>query len=107
MIILEYYFVYLATNRYNKVLYVGMANNLVRRMKEHKSGKFENSFTKKYNINKLAYFERLNNKHEAANREKQLKGLLRAKKLQLIKKFNPELSGLSKYFYLPWDPSLA
>lgn len=80
MIIIEEYFVYSATNKYNRVFYVGMTNNLARRMHEHKIGKFENAFTEKYQIGELAYFEKLNNKHQAANRERQIKELLRAKK---------------------------
>ncbi len=64
-------------------------------------------FTKKYNINKLVYFEQLDNKHKAANREKQLKGLLKKKKLQLISLLNPDFKDLSIIFSLPWDPSLV
>lgn len=101
MITLEDYYVYIATNKYNTVFYIGMTNNLVRRMHEHKIGKFKNAFTLKYKIHKLVYFEKLNNKHKAANREKQLKGLLRSKKLELIKSFNPKFRDLSEMWQLP------
>lgn len=89
------------------MLYVGMTDNLIRRMNEHKTGKFRNSFTVKYNISQLLYFEKLNNKHAAAIREKQLKGWIRAKKIELIKILNPRFKDLSENWYITRDPSLA
>lgn len=56
---LHIYYVYILTTRYNKMLYVGVTNNLIRRVSEHKNGMNE-SFTKKFNINKLVYFEIFN-----------------------------------------------
>ena len=83
------YSVYIMTNSKNKVLYTGVTNNLVRRCHEHKNG-FIKGFTKKYNINKLVYYEIFDNIEEAIKREKQIKTITRAKKESLINGFNPE-----------------
>ncbi len=66
------YYVYILTNKTNKVLYVGVTNNLMRRMYEHKN-KLIVGFTKKYNLVKLVHFESTNDIHSALVREKQLK----------------------------------
>jgi putative endonuclease len=71
------YFVYIMTNR-SKTLYTGMTNNLERRVLEHKEKK-NRGFTKKYNIDRLVYFEETNDVNEAIAREKQIKGWLRKK----------------------------
>lgn len=81
------YFVYIATKRTNTI-YVGVTNDLVRRMHEHRS-KLIPGFTEKYNIDKLVYYELFNDINEAIMREKQLKGGSRAKKVALIEKKNP------------------
>jgi putative endonuclease len=81
------YYVYIITNK-SKTLYVGMTNNLNRRMFEHKN-KIIEGFTKKYNIDKLVYFETFTNAYEAIRREKQIKGWLRIKKINLIEEMNP------------------
>jgi putative endonuclease len=81
------------TTKYNKVLYIGMCNNLVRRVNEHKN-KINDGFTKKYNINKLVYFEYFDNVEAAIGREKQLKGWKRDKKIKLISEKNPEWKDL-------------
>jgi putative endonuclease len=91
------YFVYILTNKTNKVLYIGVTDNLVRRIYEHKS-KLINGFTKKYNLTKLVYFEITNDVYQAIKREKQLKNWHRDWKLNLIQKFNPEWKDLSKEF---------
>lgn len=91
---MQNYYVYIMTNK-SKTLYVGMTNNLSRRMYEHKS-KSHKGFTSKYNINKLIYFEELGSKVEAIKREKQLKGWLRSKKVKLIEEQNPQWRDLSK-----------
>jgi putative endonuclease len=88
------YFVYIATNFTNNVLYVGVTNNLERRFAEHKSKNFE-GFTKKYNINKLVYFENFYSPLEAIAAEKRIKGWLRIKKVRLIAESNPEFRDLS------------
>ena len=76
----RYYCVYIATNKFNTVLYTGVTNNLLRRMYEHKK-KLVSGFTEKYNINKLVWFEVYEDIKEAINREKQIKGGSRNKKI--------------------------
>ena len=74
------YYVYLATNKRNTVLYNGMNNDIIRRIYEHKN-KLINGFTKKYNVTKLVYFESFDTPQEAIIYEKKIKGWLRKKKL--------------------------
>ncbi len=81
------------TNKYNTVLYVGVTNDLVRRVYEHKN-KLVKGFTAKYNIVKLVYYEIHEDIKEAIKREKQIKGWLRAKKEELIKTMNPSWKDL-------------
>jgi putative endonuclease len=83
------YFIYILTNKTNNVLYTGMTNSLMRRTWEHKAGLI-GGFTKKYNIDKLVYFESFNNPLEAIKREKQIKAGSRKKKIDLINKLNPD-----------------
>ena len=73
------YYVYLLTNWNNKVMYVGMTNNLERRVYEHKN-KLVNGFTKKYNVNKLVYFEESSDVNAVLSREKEIKKWRREKK---------------------------
>ena len=82
-------YVYILTNPYHTVLYIVVTNNLVRRISEHKAGAVE-GFTKKYNVNKLVYFETSPDIKQAIEREKQLKAGSRAKKMALINEMNPE-----------------
>ncbi len=82
------YCVYIMTNNKNTVLYTGVTNNLTRRVSEHKHG-LGGSFTRKYNIKKLVYYEVGDNVHLAIEREKQIKGGSRLKKVQLINSLNP------------------
>ena len=88
------YFVYIVTNKSNKVLYIGVTNNLERRMFEHKN-KMINGFTKKYNLTKLVYFEETSDVRSAIEREKQLKNWHRDWKIKLITDFNREWKDLS------------
>ena len=74
------YCVYIMTNAHNRVLYTGVTNQLARRVYEHKNG-LGGSFTKKYNVHKLVYYEVGDNIHAAIAREKQIKGGSRQKKL--------------------------
>jgi len=90
---MERYFVYILTNKYNKVLYVGVTNNLIRRVYEHKN-KLVNGFTSKYNVNKLVYYESFPSVFDAIKREKEIKGWKREKKVALINSFNPEWKDL-------------
>ncbi len=89
------YCIYLLTNANHIVLYIGVTNNLARRVAEHKAGAHE-GFTKKYNVHKLVHFETHPDIKAAIDREKQLKAGSRAKKLALITASNPaweELAG--------------
>jgi putative endonuclease len=81
------------TNIYNTTLYIGVSNNLERRVYEHKQGKVE-GFTKEYKLRKLIYYEEYKDIKEAIAREKQLKNWHRDWKLNLIGKVNPELKDL-------------
>ena len=88
-----------------KTLYVGMTNDLERRVLEHKSG--ASAFTKRYNINRLVYYEESPDSLAAIEREKQLKGWLRSRKLALIESANPEGEDLSENWFADRrDPSL-
>ena len=81
------------TNKVNNVLYTGFTNDLVRRVYEHKE-KIIEGFTKKYNINKLVYYEIFSDARNAIIREKQIKAGSRKKKLDLINNMNPEWKDL-------------
>ena len=83
------YYVYIMASK-RLVLYIGVTNDLQRRMYEHKHGIFE-CFTKQYNVDRLLYFERFDRIEDAIKREKQLKNWNREKKLILIQRQNPEL----------------
>ncbi len=91
----EQYSVYILTNKSNNVLYIGVTNDLVRRIYEHKN-KMVDGFTKKYNLTKLVYYEATTDVRSAIEREKQLKNWHREWKLNLIKEFNPEWRDLSE-----------
>jgi len=91
----KHYYVYIATNNWNTTLYVGVTSNLARRTWEHKT-KAVKGFTKKYNINKLVYYEIFDNPEDAIMREKQIKGGSRRKKIELIEKENPGWKDLSE-----------
>ena len=89
------YYVYILTNKSNKVLYTGVTNNLERRVYEHKH-KLVPGFTEKYNVNKLVYYDLTNDINEAISREKQIKGWTRQKKIDLIETINPEWADLAE-----------
>jgi len=89
----KHYYVYIMTNQRNTVFYTGITSNLPRRVYEHKE-KLIKGFTKRYNINKLAYLEVFDNPEEAIRREKQIKAGSRNKKIVLIKKTNLEFKDL-------------
>jgi len=82
------------TNK-SKTLYIGVTDNLERRVYEHKNKLIE-GFTKKYNITKLVYYEMTNDVLSAIEREKQIKGRLRRKKIALIEAVNPKWADLSE-----------
>ncbi len=82
------YFVYILTNKWNSVFYIGVTNDLIRRIHEHRSKAFP-GFTSRYNITKLVYFVETQDIAGAITREKELKGWLRKRKIALIEQFNP------------------
>ncbi|NAZ30413.1 MAG: GIY-YIG nuclease family protein [Caldimicrobium sp.] len=90
---MKQYYIYILTNQYNTVFYVGVTNNLIRRVYEHKN-KLVKGFTSKYNINKLVYYEVFSDVRDAIYREKQIKSWNRKKKIEMIEKFNPEWKDL-------------
>ena len=92
------YFVYIMASKKNGTLYIGVTNNLSRRVWEHKNKLIE-SFTSKYNINKLVYYENYNEVESAINREKVIKKWNRLWKINLIKKENPEWIDLYEKIY--------
>jgi putative endonuclease len=87
-------YIYLMTNKSNNVIYAGVTSNLKNRVYENKTGKFANSFTHKFNVEKLGYFETFTNIEQAIDREKQIKGGSRKKKEDLIKSKNPDWKDL-------------
>lgn len=89
------YHVYITMNKNNTVIYVGVTGNVERRIGQHKFNKIK-GFTRRYNVNKLVYYESLGYINDAIKREKEIKGWRRSKKLDLIKKLNPELKDLSE-----------
>ena len=93
------YYFYILTNSRNTVFYIGVTNNLERRLLEHKN-KLLPGFTKEYNIDKLVYFEETNSIDAAIKREKQIKNWHRDWKINLIKTKNPDLLDISKDFSL-------
>lgn len=90
---MRYYYVYILTNKYNTVLYIGITYDLIKRVYEHRK-KLVYGFTKKYNVNKLVYYETFEDPYNAIKREKTLKNLLRRKKVALIASSNPEFKDL-------------
>ena len=92
------YYVYFLTNRSNSVLYVGVTNNLQRRLYEHKH-ELADGFTKRYHVHKLVYFETTTDVKAAIGREKQIKSWSRARKNSLVETMNPKWEDLS----LNWE----
>ena len=91
--------VYILSNRRNGVLYTGVTNDLRRRLSEHRSGLDPSSFTARYNLDRLVYFETTSDIRAAIEREKQIKGWLRRKKIALIEAVNPEWQDLASGWY--------
>ena len=77
------YFVYILTNQHNNVIYTGVTNDLIRRVYEHKNHLDKSSFTARYNVGKLVYFEVSSDVNSAIEREKQIKGWNRKRKNKL------------------------
>ena len=96
----KWYYVYMMANR-SKNLYTGMTSNIRQRVFQHKTGAFE-GFTSTYKIDRLVYWERFGQVHQAIAREKQLKGWSRIKKMYLIIAMNAEWKDLAE----DWFPDL-
>ena len=90
----RFYYVYIMTNR-SKHFHIGVTGHLEKRVFEHKQG-IKGEFAARYKIDRLAYFERFGDIRAAIAREKQIKGLLRIKKIALIVSMNPEWKDLSE-----------
>ena len=88
------YYVYILTNRHRTVLYTGVTNDLIRRVYEHKAHLDQGSFTAKYNVEYLVYYESATDVNAAIAREKQIKGWNRKRKNQLIEGKNPTWNDL-------------
>ena len=93
----RFHYVYIMTNR-SKTLYTGVTSNLEGRVFEHKHHTYP-GFTSRYRVDRLVYFERFGSVHAAIAREKQIKGLLRIKKMALIVSMNPGWKDLSEGWY--------
>lgn len=87
------YYIYIVANRTNSTIYIGVTRDIIKRVYQHKE-KLVDGFTKKYNCNKLVYYEILEDPESAINREKQLKKWRRDKKDKLIDNLNPEWKDL-------------
>lgn len=90
---MEKHFVYIMASKRNGTLYIGYTNNLKRRVSEHKRANRE-TFTQRYEINKLVYYEMHDGEKLAFRRERQMKKWYRAWKIKLIEEFNPEWKDL-------------
>ena len=86
--------IYIITNQHNTTLYTGVGSDLVSRIIEHKTKHFPSSFSAKYNLDKLVYYENFHSIEEAIRREKQIKAGSRARKITLIESLNPEWKDL-------------
>jgi len=86
-------YVYILTNKANTVLYTGVTSDLPKRIYQHKR-KMVDGFSKKYNLDKLVYYEILDDIENAISREKQIKGWVRKKKIELIDSLNPTWNDL-------------
>jgi putative endonuclease len=96
-------FVYILASR-SRVLYVGVTNDLVRRVWEHRSGTIA-GFTRRYGVHQLVYFEAVTEPEPAIRREKQIKGWARTKKVAMIESSNPTWEDLAEHWFV--DVSLG
>jgi len=88
-------YTYIMTNKYNSVLYTGVTSDLLQRVADHRAKKYPGSFTSRYNIYKLVYYEVSDTIGEAIKREKLIKGGSRKKQLNLLHGMNPGWEDLS------------
>jgi putative endonuclease len=92
------FYVYIITNKTKTVLYTGVTNSLRRRLKEHAEKRSKKSFSARYNVHYLVYYERFGWIQQAIAREKEIKNLTRAKKEALILEMNPTMDFLNEQF---------
>ena len=97
------YYVYILTNANKNLIYIGVTNDLIRRVYEHKHHLDRESFTSKYNIDQLVYFEETSDVEAAIAREKQLKGWNRARKNKLVEGKNPEWDDIYTQILRIWQ----
>lgn len=86
-------YVYIMSNKPNGTIYIGVTNDLIRRVYEHKNKEIK-GFTSQYNLDRLVYYEIYENEIAAIQREKNLKHYIRKWKIDIINKFNPEWKDL-------------
>ena len=89
-------YIYIITNNNHTVLYTGVTSNLTKRIKEHQDKRYQGSFSARYNVNKIVYYEAFQMIGDAISREKQIKAGSRAKKIALINSINAEWNDLYK-----------
>ncbi len=89
------YHIYLMSNRYRTVIYTGKTSDLLKRVTEHKKKLLPKSFTARYNVDRLVYFEGFETNDQAIQRERQIKAGSRQKKIDLIEQYNPKWEDLS------------
>src|ERR671913_391766 len=92
---MKLYYVYILAS-IKRVLYIGITGNFEQRLNEHRAHKYPQSFTSRYNVTRLVYFEEYTRVDDAITREKQLKGWRRSKKVALIERLNPEWEDLAR-----------
>jgi putative endonuclease len=103
------YWVYILTNKRCTTLYIGITNNIVRRLYQHRYGQVK-GFTRRYHLNRLVWLEHFRNANDAIACEKKLKGWRRSRKVALIEQTNPQWLDLSddweqqpKFYDRPWN----
>ncbi|MGH1518235.1 GIY-YIG nuclease family protein [Chryseobacterium sp. JK1] len=92
------YYIYILTNKTRRVLYTGVTGNLHKRLYQHKVKLNPYSFTARYNLEFLIYYEKFDWIHDAIAREKEIKNWTRVKKLELVRAVNPNLDFLNNLF---------
>jgi putative endonuclease len=97
------YYVYILANTFHR-LYIGVTNSLMVRVEQHKAAKNSGSFTARYGIDRLVYFERFQYIQDAIRRETEIKGWLRVRKIALIVEHNPTWRDLSEDWGKPIEP---